>query len=169
MLIENRLLSAGSPRLHALTRRSALASFGALAFSARISTAGAARSIIVHKDPNCDCCSGWVRHLRDAGFTVTIDETTEVRAIRNRLGVPDELASCHTAEAEGYAIEGHVPAAAVSRLLRERPDAVGLAVPGMPQGSPGMGGAAGQYAVVLFGKFGKRDYMTFRGTDVQSF
>ena len=133
-----------------------IASFDALMFSTRICMAKAATAIVVHKDPNCGCCSGWVRHLREAGYTVTIDEMTNVNAIRNRLGVPGELAACHTAETAGYIVEGHVPAAAVRRLLEERPDAFGLAVPGMPPGSPGMeGGTKTPYEVLLFERSGK--------------
>ena len=165
--METMVLTFDSGKRQKMTRRRMVASVGALLLSAGISTAKATESIVVHKDPNCGCCSGWARHLRDAGFTVAIDETTDVRAIRNRLGVPDELAACHTAEMAGYVIEGHVPAAAVRRLLGERPDAVGLAVAGMPLGSPGMQGAPEPYVVVLFGKFGKCDYMSFRGTEVQ--
>lgn len=111
----------------------------------------AAVAITVSKDPNCGCCTGWVEHLRKAGFSVTVVNTDELPAIKARLGVPGELASCHTAEANGYVIEGHVPADAIARLLREAPRAKGLAVPGMPVGSPGMeGGAPEAYDVVLF-------------------
>ncbi len=79
--------------------------------------------------------SGWVRHLKDAGFAVTVEETTDLRPVRKRLGVPADLAACHTAEVDGYVLEGHVPAAAVRRLLEKRPTAIGLAVPGMPAGN----------------------------------
>ena len=84
--------------------------------------------------------------------------------MKTRLGVPDDLAACHTAEVSGYVIEGHVPAIALKRLLAEKPDATGLAVPGMPIGSPGMeGGTAEKYEVVLFGPSGRRSYMRFLG------
>jgi hypothetical protein len=79
-------------------------------------------------------------HLKDAGFAVTLDETTDLLPVKNRLGVPADLAACHTAEIDGYVLEGHVPAEAVRRLLETRPTAIGLAVPGMPAGSPGNGG-----------------------------
>lgn len=122
--------------------------------------------ILVHKDPNCACCEGWVRHLRDAGFTVTIEETVDLQAIRKRLGVPAELAACHTAEISGYVIEGHVPASAVRQLLEKRPVATGLAVPGMPIGSPGMeGGVPQRYDVILFGASGRRPFMRFLGSE----
>lgn len=120
--------------------------------------------IRVHKDPNCGCCSGWLDHLEAAGFGVAVQEAANLREIRKRLGVPDDLAACHTAEAGGYVIEGHVPAAAIQRLLKERPVATGVAVPGMPVGSPGMeGGTPERYAVVLFGPDGRRPYMEFEG------
>ena len=131
-------------------------------------TTSAAESVVlVHKDPNCGCCSGWVRHLKEAGFTVMIEETADLHAVRKRLRVPADLAACHTAEADGYVIEGHVPAAAVRRLLKERPNAVGLAVPGMPSGSPGMEGRrVDSYDVVLFDASSRRTYMRFIGGDI---
>lgn len=123
-------------------------------------------AILVHKDPDCGCCTGWVQHLKNAGLTVTVEETADLQVIRKRLGVPADLASCHTAEVAGYVIEGHVPALAVQKLLKERPDAVGLAVPGMPVGSPGMeGGAPQRYDVVLFGATGRRPFMRFVGAE----
>lgn len=127
---------------------------------------GAERAAVtVHKDPNCGCCTGWVQHLRDAGFDVRVEETADLDAVRTRLGIPPDLAACHTAEVGGYLVEGHVPASAVRRLLSERPDARGLAVPGMPVGSPGMeGGKPQPYAVVLFGPDGQRPYMRFLGS-----
>lgn len=97
--------------------------------------------IDVWKDPNCGCCNDWIAHLKDNGFTVNaIDRGNN--AARIRLGMPQKFASCHTALVQGYVIEGHVPAADILRLLKERPQALGLAVPGMPVGSPGMDGTA---------------------------
>jgi hypothetical protein len=120
--------------------------------------------VTVHRDPNCGCCSGWVQHLQKAGFPTKVLDTTNVDAVKTRLDVPDDLAACHTAEVSGYVIEGHVPAIALKRLLGEKPDATGLAVPGMPVGSPGMeGGAPERYDVVLFGPSGRRSYMRFLG------
>jgi hypothetical protein len=108
-------------------------------------------AIKVSKDPNCGCCTGWVEHLRNNGFTVTVVNAADLQAVKQRLGVPAELASCHTAEIAGYVIEGHVPAYAIHRLLAEKPAARGLAVPGMPIGSPGMdGGRPEVYEVLLF-------------------
>jgi hypothetical protein len=97
--------------------------------------------IEVWKDPNCGCCRDWIQHLQDNGFRVQSFDTGN-SAIRQRLGMPTRLGSCHTARVDGYVIEGHVPATDIQRLLRERPSALGLAVPGMPVGSPGMDGPA---------------------------
>jgi len=100
--------------------------------------AHAADSIEVWKDPGCGCCTKWVDHLKAAGFKVRTIEANDLNAARARNGVPQTLSACHTARVGGYAIEGHVPAEDIKRLLRERPKAAGLAVPGMPLGSPGM-------------------------------
>ncbi len=93
----------------------------------------------VWKDPNCGCCLDWVKHLEANGFAVRVNDTGN-SAARKRLGIPDKLGSCHTGLVGGYAIEGHVPAREIQRLLKEKPQALGLAVPGMPIGSPGMDG-----------------------------
>jgi len=120
--------------------------------------------ITVHKDPTCGCCSGWVQHLHDAGFVTKVLDTSDIDAVKRRLGVPDDLAACHTAQLAGYIIEGHVPAAALKRFLAEKPNATGLAVPGMPIGSPGMeGGRPEKYDVVLFTPNSRRTYMSFIG------
>jgi hypothetical protein len=120
--------------------------------------------VTVHKHPKCGCCMGWVAHLEEAGFTVKVGETKNLEAVKKRLGVPAELISCHTAQVAGYILEGHVPAVALKRLLNEKPDAVGLAVPGMPLGSPGMEGSKPEkFDVVLFGPNVRRTYMTFVG------
>jgi hypothetical protein len=121
--------------------------------------------VTVHRDPNCGCCSGWVQHLQKAGFPTNVLDVKDLDAVETRLGVPDDLAACHTAEVAGYVVEGHVPAVALKRLLAEKPDAAGLAVPGMPVGSPGMeGGTVEKYEVVLFGPSGRRSYMRFLGS-----
>ncbi|MFL9823848.1 DUF411 domain-containing protein [Rhodoplanes sp. SY1] len=122
------------------------------------------RSVRVHKDPSCGCCTGWARHMEANGFAVTLVDVADLDAVKSRFGVPDELRTCHTAEVGGYVIEGHVPATAVERLLAERPAATGLAVPGMPIGSPGMeGGAPETYQVILFGPGVRRGYGRFHG------
>ena len=95
----------------------------------------------VWKSPTCGCCGDWIAHLREQGFAVSATDTA-INAMRARLGMPEKFASCHTARVGGYLIEGHVPAADIRRLLAEKPAALGLAVPGMPIGSPGMDGPA---------------------------
>lgn len=95
----------------------------------------------VWKDPNCGCCKFWVEHMREHGFQVKQHESGNQK-IRARMGLPEDLGSCHTALVDGYLLEGHIPAEDVLRLLNEKPDAMGLANPGMPIGSPGMDGAA---------------------------
>jgi hypothetical protein len=92
----------------------------------------------VTRDPNCGSCGNWVKHIKAAGFPVEVAQVDDVLPLKAKLGVPGALISCHTAEIGGYVIEGHVPAEVVKRLLVERPNAIGLAVPGMPVGSPGM-------------------------------
>lgn len=116
------------------------------------------QSIRVVKDRGCPCCDGWISHLRANDFAVTFEERSieALTAFKREQGIPDALASCHTATTGGYIIEGHVPAADIRRLLAEQPDAIGLAVPGMPFGSPGMGPEAERqaYDVILIGKDG---------------
>lgn len=117
----------------------------------------------VFRDPNCACCHYWVEHLQANGFTVTVHEAPSMKAVKTRLGVPVELGSCHTGEIGGYVIEGHVPAVAIQRLLAEKPKGRGLAVPGMPIGSPGMeGGTPETYDVMLFGDGAPRSFGRFR-------
>ena len=94
--------------------------------------------ITVFRSPDCHCCSRWIAHMEAAGFQIQDTITEDMAAIKDQYGVPDRLASCHTAIADGYVLEGHVPAADVQRLLATRPAVVGLAAPGMPMGSPGM-------------------------------
>lgn len=106
----------------------------------------------VYKTPWCGCCAAWVGHMRAAGLTVQVTELENLETVKRDLGVTPELESCHTGLIDGYVIEGHVPAREVGRLLRERPPAIGLAVPGMPIGSPGMeqGDTREPYRVILF-------------------
>jgi len=150
-------MPAPDPRL---TRRLVLA-IGAIA-ALRPSAAFAQPVITVYRDPTCGCCGAWAEHLRKAGFEAKVIDTRDVDAVKRRFGVPDDLASCHTAEIMGYAVEGHVPAVALKRFLAERPSARGLAVAGMPIGSPGMeGGRPEPYEVVMFGPNGRRTYLRF--------
>ena len=120
--------------------------------------AAALPPMTVYKDPNCGCCTEWVAHVRKAGFVVTVRDTADMASVKSSFGVPSSLESCHTARVGAYAIEGHVPADVIQKLLREQPAAArGLAVPGMPMGSPGMdqGSQKDAYDVVLFDKAGK--------------
>lgn len=110
--------------------------------------------ITMHKDPYCECCSLWAKHVEAAGFPVTVMVSSDMEAVKREAGVPAGKGSCHTAEVEGYFIEGHVPVEDIQRLLAEQPDARGLAAPGMPIGSPGMPGEPRPYTVYLIGKDG---------------
>jgi hypothetical protein len=123
----------------------------------------ASSEVLVHKDPSWGCCGACAKHLEAAGLAVKIAETRDLNGVRRRLAVPADLGACHTAEVGGYIVEGHVPAIAIRRLLEERPVAVGVAVAGMPAGSPGMDGKPQQYAVALFGPNGRCTYMQFVG------
>ena len=125
------------------------------AASAAVLLAGpalAARDVVeVYKSPTCGCCTKWIEHLRANGFEVKAHDVDDIDVSRAKLGVPLALGSCHTARVDGYLIEGHVPARDIQRLLRERPSAAGLAVPGMPRGSPGMeADVKDPYDVLLF-------------------
>jgi hypothetical protein len=100
--------------------------------------AQAETQVEVFKSPQCGCCGKWIKHLQQNGFQVNTHEVNDVPAARKKLGMPDRLGSCHTARVGDYVIEGHVPAADIQRLLKEKPQALGLAVPSMPPGSPGM-------------------------------
>ena len=123
-----------------------------------LATPAAAAVINVVKTASCGCCSKWVEHLRKHGHNVKVTNVADVTPTAKRLGVPDDLRSCHTSSVGGYAIEGHVPAADIARLLREKPVAAGLSVPGMVTGSPGMemGGQKPAYQTIIFTRDGKR-------------
>ena len=122
--------------------------------------------ITIYKNPSCDCCQKWAEHLAAAGIATDLVNRGGVTALKTEWGVPAALHSCHTGKIDGYVIEGHVPAVAIKRLLSERPQAIGLAVPGMPIGSPGMeGGEPEAYDVVLFGKDGQKLFARFRGAE----
>lgn len=147
----------------------ALVSLAGPTFLAPSSMAKTRPQVEVWKDPNCGCCKDWVAHMQANGFDVKVHDSGNAAA-RKRLGVPDKLGSCHTALVGGYAIEGHVPAREVQRLLKEKPVAVGLSVPGMPVGSPGMDGKIygdrkDPYDVVLISRNGStRVYQSYHRT-----
>lgn len=149
---------------HTMTRRSMLGalarSFGAgaalsalLPLTSRADAMSAPPTITVYKDPSCGCCTKWVEHLRSAGLRPDVHDRADMDALKNSLGVPSALRSCHTAVAGRYVIEGHVPAADVKRLLAAAPKGIlGIAVPDMPAGAPGMEvpGRADRYDVIAF-------------------
>jgi hypothetical protein len=115
----------------------------------------AAAPVAVYKSATCGCCAKWNDHMRTAGFNVNSTDLPDVTPVKDKHGVPAGLRSCHTAVVGGYVIEGHVPADVIKKLLRERPAVVGIAVPGMPSGSPGMEGSrVDPYNVVSFDKSG---------------
>ena len=113
-------------------------------------------TVTVFKDPNCGCCKQWVEHLREHAFTVITKDTSDISAPKRTGRVPEHLYSCHTAFVNGYVVEGHVPAADIQRLLKEKPKVAGIAVGGMPAGSPGMemGSRKDRYDVVAFNRDG---------------
>ena len=137
-----------------MTRRELLT--GAAVFAAAVALGNQrafalplATRITVYKDPNCGCCANWNGAMRKAGFEIDVRDTPNIGAVKSSLGVPDTLASCHTGVVAGYLFEGHVPPDLVQKVLRERPALIGLFVPGMPVGSPGMEGPnPGRYDVI---------------------
>jgi hypothetical protein len=152
----------------AIDRRMLLGAVAAtgLSWRSHAQTRDSLPRMVVNKDPGCGCCTGWVEHIRASGFAVEVVDTRDLASVRRRLGVPADLTACHSAELGEYVIEGHVPAAAIKKLLAERPVAKGLAVPGMPIGSPGMemvGQPDEDYEVILFGPAGQQPFARFRG------
>ena len=116
-----------------------------------------ATRITIYKDPNCGCCVNWNAAMRRAGFDIEVRDTANINAVKSSLGVPPELASCHTGVVAGYLFEGHVPPDLVQKVLRERPPLIGLFVPGMPSGSPGMEGPnPDTYDVIALGRDQRR-------------
>lgn len=113
--------------------------------------------IVVYKSPTCGCCEDWVTHLRREGFEVVTHDQVDMNAIKRKFGVPGSLASCHTATVGNYVIEGHVPGEVIARMLKDQPPIAGLAVPGMPGGSPGMESAPKvPYNIIAFGASGEQ-------------
>lgn len=155
----NPSVSGGAaPSRRAFLRTAALTVGGlVLARPAMAHEAPAGVPMTVYKDPNCGCCEQWVAHVKQAGFVVTVRDTSDMQTVKASMGVPEALGSCHTARVGNYTVEGHVPADLIKKLLAEKPVARGLAVPGMPIGSPGMeqGGRKDKYDVLLFDKAGK--------------
>lgn len=121
-----------------------------------------ADEVVVYQSRTCGCCQKWVSHLKNNGFKVKSEFLDDVTVAKNRLGVPMRMASCHTAVVNGYIVEGHVPASAIKELLAKKPAVKGIAVPGMPMGSPGMEGShKEQFDVISFGDNGTQKFMSF--------
>lgn len=169
LLVSGVLLSQSRRQTSATTRRPAAAapitgqSAEAMSAAARARAATTTRlaledapTITVYKTPTCGCCTSWVEHLREHGFEVETHDMANLTPVKQRLGITRSLESCHTAEVDGYIVEGHVPADLIERMLRDRPRIAGLAVPGMPMGSPGMEGSYSEnYDVLAFDRDGK--------------
>lgn len=151
----------------ALPLRHVAIRLGAAALLATATPAHAARPVVeVYKSATCSCCHKWIDHLKAHGFEVKATDVPNPGDLRRKFGIAEEHASCHSARVNGYAIEGHVPAADIGRLIKEKPAARGLAVPGMPMGSPGMEGAhADAYDVLLIKKDSSTTvYRHYRGS-----
>jgi hypothetical protein len=145
-------------KAHSLHRRTFLSASAALAVLATTRASAATPKIVIHRDPGCGCCTKWAALARKAGYSVTIVDSPNRALLQQRVSLPEALGSCHTALAGGYAFEGHVPIEDVRRVLKERPRIRGLAVPGMPMGSPGMetgDGSRQAYKVMAFDAAGK--------------
>jgi hypothetical protein len=144
-------------KARAYIRVGALAALAAVtSASAPPSTRHAPPSVTVFKDPNCGCCKAWIEHLRKHAFEVTAKDTSDINGPKRTARVPERLYSCHTAFVNGYVVEGHVPAEDIQRLLKEKPKVAGIAVAGMPIGSPGMevGNRRDKYDVIAFNRDG---------------
>lgn len=140
-----------------MNRRQLLQALAVLPLGVTLSAQAALPPVQVYKSAGCGCCEEWIKHLQVNGFSVQAQDVPDTGVYRQRFGIPQELGSCHTARVAGYALEGHVPAADIKRLLKEKPQAAGLAVPSMPLGSPGMEGPRKDpYDVFLVGKKGER-------------
>lgn len=136
-----------------------LAILNILAITTVFASDALVRDIVVYKNPECGCCTKWVKYLQDNNYNVTIEHTRDVLAVKKRLGVPEKLAACHTAVIDGYVVEGHITHRDIKRLLLFRPDIKGIAVPGMPVGTPGMerGSTVQPYNVMSFDEQGNME------------
>ena len=155
-----------------LSRRAVFrATLSVAAYSWIIKANASPRPLVrISRDASCGCCKLWAEHLETAGYAVEIIDQPNMRVIKSKLGVPTDLSSCHTAQVEGYVIEGHVPAGAIDKLLASKEIALGLAVPRMPLGSPGMESGDltmyRDYDVILFGASGRRTFVRYRGSQL---
>lgn len=160
-----------SPEIETIDRRRVFWLLGSglaagLAVLAGRPLSAAARTLppmTVYKDPSCGCCGIWTKYLQARGFKVRVVKTEDMEPIKRRAGIPGDLESCHTAILGGYVVEGHVPAPAIAKLLKQRPDVLGIAVPGMPAGAPGMPAVSPEpYQVIAFSADGsQRVFMSF--------
>lgn len=116
--------------------------------------------IIIYKKPNCNCCTKWAAYLKKSGFSVTETSSDTLDAVKEHYLVPEDLKSCHIALIDGYVVEGHVPAESINKMLESQPNAQGIAVPGMPTGTPGMGNDGSSYEVILFDDKGNQSVYT---------
>jgi len=138
------------------TRRSVL--IGATAFAITGRAQAKPAPVMLYKNPGCDCCEGYADFLRKHGFTVTVKETPELDELSRKAGIPSELHGCHTAFHGNYVVEGHVPVEAINKLLAERPRIKGISLPGMPEGSPGMGGTkSAPFTILAIGDDGEAE------------
>ena len=145
------------------TRRTLLASFATLALLPA-SRAFAAQPVF-YRSPGCGCCEAWTQRMAQAGMPVDLQDSADLQALSTSYGVPQGLAGCHIGKMDGYVISGHVPPDDVKRLLSSKPDALGIVVPGMPAGSPGMemGGASERFDVLLIGRDGRTSVFASHG------
>lgn len=136
---------------------------GVAALAGRPASAAALPNVTLYKNPDCGCCGIWTKYLQASGYKVTVVMRDDLEPIKLRAGVPDDLATCHTAFIDDYVVEGHVPLPAIERMLKERPKILGIAVPGMPAGSPGMPSVdAEPYQAIAFDADGNQTvYMSF--------
>lgn len=145
---------------HAFAALALVATTGLAVAAQTRKAAPAAAPVVVYKTATCGCCGNWVTHLREHGFKVEVHEVEQNRldVVAREAGLTPDLRSCHTAKVDGYAVEGHVPAADIQKLLKEKPQVAGIAVPGMPMGSPGMeqGSQKDPYDTVSFTKTGQK-------------
>lgn len=148
-------------KLAALAVIAVLGVGGVASFAVFHSSPATAREAIVYKSPTCGCCKGWATYLQRNGYKVTTIDREDMDRVKDEMGVPETLRSCHTAKIDGAVVEGHVPLEAIEKFLAERPQAKGLASPGMPSGSPGMDGPKAPNTIYTFGTSGPKQYGTY--------
>ncbi|MDZ7716366.1 MAG: DUF411 domain-containing protein [Balneolaceae bacterium] len=127
-----------------------------LIFAQQQKPSGDKEHVEIYKKPGCMCCDKWADYLKENGFTVNLTPIDTLQTVKRKNNITEELRSCHTAFIDGYVVEGHVPIEAINKLLKEQPDAIGITVPGMPTGTPGMGMDGTPYNVFLFDEEGKK-------------